>query len=59
MYTSCLLFICTFLYFKYLFDAVHILANSPYFGGRLLILTSYLCRIDKHNFFIIAPNRVG
>ena len=41
-------------------------ANSPYFGGRLLILTSNLCKIHKHNFIIynfknliIAPNRVG
>ena len=28
-------------------------ANSPYFGRRLLILTSNICKIDKHNFFII------
>ena len=42
-------------------------ANSLYFGGRLPILTSNLCKIDKHNFLIIynfknliiAPNRVG
>ena len=51
-----------------LFDQLTIPANSRYFGGRLPILTSNLCKIDiKHNFFIIynfknliiAPNRVG